>query len=204
MRGKLDVVPVDRAKELDALRGLISLETGHALANLAAEVPEDQVIVELGSYMGKSTCWLAEGSRRGRGAGVIAVDAWNLMGNVDGKHRYASLETKQVFDEQLKTMDFWETIYAIQDFTAAVGRAYPRMDVGLLFVDADHSYEAVKADFEAWEPHLVERAVVAFDDYGTRKNPGVERFVRELAKRYNWSVIIDPNAPTLAVAHRTG
>jgi hypothetical protein len=33
-----------------------------------------------------------------------------------------------------------------------------------LFIDGDHRYEAVRADFAAWQPHLAPGAIVAFDD----------------------------------------
>ena len=34
----------------------------------------------------------------------------------------------------------------------------------LIFIDADHAYSAVKADFIAWHPHLAEGGSIAFHD----------------------------------------
>ena len=58
----------------------------------------------------------------------------------------------------------------------------------LIFIDADHSYEAVKADFLAWHSHLADDGLIAFHD--SRLSPkrpdlpadaGPVRFAIELA-----------------------
>jgi hypothetical protein len=48
--------------------------------------------------------------------------------------------------------------------TSAVVAKGWKEPVSLLFIDGDHRYAAVRADFAAWEPHLVAGATVAFDD----------------------------------------
>ena len=55
----------------------------------------------------------------------------------------------------------------------------------LAFIDGDHSYEGVKADFENLMPHLTHGAVILFHDavsgaFGTC--PGVQRFTEDLLK----------------------
>lgn len=52
--------------------------------------------------------------------------------------------------------------------------------VGLLYIDADHSPEGVRADWEAWQPNLAPGAVVIFDDYGRSKYPGITELVDNL------------------------
>jgi len=51
--------------------------------------------------------------------------------------------------------------------------------LGLVFIDGDHSYDAVKRDFGQVEPWLASNAVIAFHDFGGSW-PGVTRFVAEL------------------------
>jgi hypothetical protein len=43
--------------------------------------------------------------------------------------------------------------------------------VGLLFVDADHDYEAIRADLRAWMPVVVQEGWVAFHDVGQWSGP---------------------------------
>lgn len=62
--------------------------------------------------------------------------------------------------------------------------------IDVLFVDGDHTYEGVAADFANWETSMRTGAIVAFHDTvenGTRDEPGVRRFVGELKRR--WGVL---------------
>lgn len=36
----------------------------------------------------------------------------------------------------------------------------------MLYIDGDHTYEGCTADIIAWEPHLKDGGIIAFDDYG--------------------------------------
>jgi predicted O-methyltransferase YrrM len=47
---------------------------GELLYNLAKQVPREQAIVELGSWKGRSTVWLAKGAVAGHGAAVYSID----------------------------------------------------------------------------------------------------------------------------------
>jgi hypothetical protein len=50
--------------------------------------------------------------------------------------------------------------------------------VGLLWIDGDHRYEAVREDFLSWLPHLLPGTTVIFDD-ATHGEVGPERVVAE-------------------------
>lgn len=64
--------------------------------------------------------------------------------------------------------------------TSEVGGQWLGAKVGLLYIDGDHSYEGVKADWEAWRPHLADNATVIFDDYGRDKYPGINKLIDEI------------------------
>jgi len=49
----------------------------------------------------------------------------------------------------------------------------------LIFIDAEHTYEALKADIEAWWPHLKDGGIMAFHDYRTSQFPGVTQAIHE-------------------------
>lgn len=51
-------------------------------------------------------------------------------------------------------------------------------DIDLLFIDTDHRYEQVSAEWEAYQNRLSKGAVVVFDDI--HLNEGMERFWKEL------------------------
>lgn len=157
--------------------GPLPSEIGHLLACFAGDVPVDHAIVEVGSYLGRSTCFLASGTA---GAHIWAVDPWDLPGNRDSKrHAFARSSTREAFHRHLIECGVAHKVTAVQAFSLDAAAAWDGPPIGLLYIDAVHSYEAVKADYEAWTPHLAPGGVVAFDDANTSRF-GVGRFVREL------------------------
>lgn len=167
-------------ERLASLYGLISPEVGEALATLASTVPEDEAIVEIGSFRGKSTCYLAAGAKVGFGPRVYAVDPWDTPGNVTGRFGFAEPSTREMFEQQVRSMRLWSQVTPLKGFSTEVAKQWDGPWVGLLFIDGDHSEASVRADFEAWKPNLRDGATVVFDDYLSPKNPGVKRAVDSL------------------------
>lgn len=166
--------------KLDSLSGLMNPGIGDALYDLAKVVPEGLAIVEIGSFKGKSTAYLAQGSKDGNGCQVFAVDPWDLPGNPYGKHGYSAPIVRETFEKQLKAARLWSRVTPIQAFSVDAAKEWEGPKVGLLFVDGDHTETGVRSDLAAWTPHLADGAVIAFDDYATKRNPGVKIVADEL------------------------
>jgi predicted O-methyltransferase YrrM len=170
--------------ELAELDGLISAEVGEYLLKLASRVPSDQAIVELGSYRGKSTCYLATGSAESNRARVYAIDAWSEEVSAWRKSVLSELPSP-LFDDflsQIAKADVEEIVTPIRSLTALAAEGYTGEPVALLYIDGDHHQEAALADFRAWRRHLTDDAVIIFDDYGVTKNIGVTEAVTILRK----------------------
>jgi hypothetical protein len=60
-----------------------------------------------------------------------------------------------------------------------VGREWAGGPVDLVFIDGDHSPEAVREDWEVWSPHVCPGGHVAFHDANGR-SPGPSAVVDEL------------------------
>lgn len=166
------------------LSGLIDADQGEVLRALAAAVPAGCAIVEVGSFKGKSTAFLADGARIGGGARVYAVDPWDLPGNPYGKHGFSAPEVREAFESQLKACRLWGRVSPVRAFSVDAAACYDGPPIGLLYIDGDHEEAAVRADVAAWSPHLAADHVIVFDDLDTKRNPGVRVVVDELADRY--------------------
>jgi predicted O-methyltransferase YrrM len=154
------------------VEGWLGPREGRLLCRLAAEADPAGCIVEIGSWHGRSTIWLAAGAKAGRGARVVAIDPHT------GTHLRAEGETTaDVLRENIARAglrDQTEIVVATSEQTAA-GWSRP---ISLLWIDGDHEYESVRRDLRLWEKHLLPDAVVALHD--TFVWPGPERVVREL------------------------
>ena len=165
--------------ELDTLMGQVTLGEGLRLAYLSHQVAQG-VIVELGSFKGKSTCFLAAGSREGNQTPIYAVDAWEL-GPKDTPLHYADKITRITFDKQ--TQPYKDLIRPIQGFSQEVGKTWDK-PIGLLYIDAVHEYEAVIGDYNAWSPHIVKGGFLIFHDRHLR---GVRQAIEEVKADHKWT-----------------
>lgn len=177
----------DAVEYLSNLQGLIPPEVCSTLYDLAGNVPSHLAIVELGSFKGQSACCLAAGAqaRNGfdNGAHVYAIDPWDLPGNPMGKHGYADPRVRESFDHQVEQAGLADHVTPIQAFSYEAAEDWAGPNVGLLYIDGDHREAPILQDFEAWEKHLAEGAIIVFDDLDTKNNPGVRRAVTRLARK---------------------
>jgi len=169
-------VTLDAAAILDQKRspGLIENPCRDALLELAAAVPADQAIVELGSFMGRSTGHLVLGAQRGNGAHVHAVDPWETADELPESYvahspsvaQYGLSETREAFEAHMAEVGATGHFTAHQATAVQAGEAWDGPKVGLLFHDALHRLADVRDDLKAWLPHLADQAVIVLHDVG--------------------------------------
>lgn len=144
---------------------------------LAATWPVKGDIVELGAWVGLTTSYLATACGvRGEGK-VHAVDTFE--GTKEGDTTYPSVakfggSTLDAFRDQIARAGVEKTVNTLIGDTKELARAYSGDPIRMLFIDADHSYEGVRGDFESWLSHVGPGGVVVFRDY---EMPEVARFV---------------------------
>ena len=163
---------------LASLEGMLSIEEAELLARLAAGV-RDGVVLEVGSYRGKSTAALALGARAGAGATVFAIEPHEeFTGVLGGKF---SGEDRAAFFHAMLQVDCTQQVRLINLSSEVVAPGW-RRPIGLLWIDGDHRYEAVRRDADCWLPHLVPGGLVAFHD-SLDENLGPIRVIRGLLAR---------------------
>jgi predicted O-methyltransferase YrrM len=108
------------------------------------------VIVEIGSWKGKSTICLAYGSRAGAGVPVYAIDL----------HRPRSF---RAFTRNVERAGVAELVRPIRG-PSQQAVAEIKEPIELLFVDGAHEEHLVREDFEQWVPKVVEGGTVVFHD----------------------------------------
>ena len=165
-------VPLQDVERITAdVEGWLGPLEGALLYRLASEADPTGWIVEIGSWQGKSTIWLAAGSQAGRGARVVAIDPHvGTYLRADGETTEPALRRNLDRAGVAKHVD----VVVKTSEAAAADWSCP---VSLLWIDGDHEYESVRRDLELWEPHLLPNATVALHDTFVWRGP--ERVVRE-------------------------
>jgi MMP 1-O-methyltransferase len=156
------------------LRGL----EGYTLMMLAAEGRGTGGIVEIGSWMGRSTYCLAMGSRRKNRERVTAID--HFHGSPENQEQPVLRQEGTTYHRFWKNMVEMEVSDHVTPIVAGSEVAVEgwHQPVRLLFIDGDHSYEASKRDFECWSPHVTRDGYIVFHDIDA--SDGVSTFYREL------------------------
>lgn len=170
--------------DFEAVEGFLAPIEGFLLTLLAAHGEGVGQIVEIGSFMGRSTCFLARGSKSARREKVHAVD--HFSGSPEhqkgGTHEVRDVIEKGTtltrFKENVARAGLSDYIVPIVGNSMTAAAAWKGGVIRLLFIDGDHSYEASKADFKAWKPHIGPRGCVAFHDINSWE--GVTRYFGEL------------------------
>jgi predicted O-methyltransferase YrrM len=151
--------------------GWLTDAEGELLFDLAANCPPSATIVEIGSWHGKSTIWLASGARL-VGGRVVAIDPHH------GSFEDPAASTLAILKTNLANAGVADLVTPIvarsQDARDSVTDRYD-----LLFIDGDHAAAGVRRDLEVWLPGLRAGGTVALHDV---VNPAWSGPRREVAR----------------------
>jgi predicted O-methyltransferase YrrM len=147
-----------RVKPLIAdIPGWLTDEEGEALYELARTCRGDGVIVEIGSWKGKSTVCLGLGSQAGNSVPIYAIDP-------HADYRFGD------FERNVARAGIAELVRPIASLSQPAADGFDE-PIELLFVDGSHEYDLVLEDFEKWVPKVVDGGWVAFHDTTWTRGP---------------------------------
>jgi predicted O-methyltransferase YrrM len=168
------------------------------LFQLASDAPADAQVVEVGSWMGASTCFLA-GGLQGPVAKIHAVDNFQGLSTCGedaawyNRHfkKLGARSTLEIFRANFAALGFAARSEPVVSDSLAAARslAAKQGSIDLIFIDGDHSYAACQADIAAWAPFVKRGGVMAFHDFGSRAE-GVTRAIFEEIKAGRFEEIV--------------
>ena len=147
------------------------------LSGLAAQAER---IVEVGVFTGRTTGYLA----RHTTAQIWAVDHWrgpaaypgcDLVVNEKSERRFRRRLNRWIQGGRVVVVKM-ESVEAAAFLLEAHGPVFD-----LVFIDASHDYESVKADIEAWRPCVKPGGILCGHDINW---PGVQKAVHEVFPDY--------------------
>lgn len=143
-------------------------------------LPPNPLIAELGVYRGALSALLLQSAGR-----LVMVDSWGK--HLDHVWEGSSMDAFILKREYAILCDAAKaaTEFAsdrrliVRDFTLRAAAQFADGYFDCVFIDADHSYQAVKSDIWAWRNKVKLGGYLCGHDYGTRNFPGVTQAVDE-------------------------
>ena len=131
---------------------------------ITLSLPKKSLIVEIGSWKGKSTYCIAKGLKSGK---IYAIDPFNASGE-EG--------SKEIYNEQKGTVDLFNQFYrnmlnngVMENIVPLIGYSFKFKDtfdsIDFLFIDGDHSIDGCKADYLNFASKIKLGGYLAFHDY---------------------------------------
>ncbi len=132
------------------------------------------IFVEIGSYVGASSCFIAASLKNKNNSRLYCIDTWENDAMSEGK--------QQTYDIFINNINLHEKYIIPQKGTSLdISRNF-NDKIDFLFIDGDHSYQGVKIDVENWFPKLNKNALVILHDIGWAE--GVQKVAKELVQPY--------------------
>lgn len=147
--------------------------TLYRLGRSLDQLGRQPIALEIGSYLGASSAFLASGLKQsGKDGKLICIDTWENNAMSEGGR-----DTMTEFLTNTKELARW--IQPIRGWsTAVVNKVREHAgEIDLLFIDGDHSYEGCLADWRAYNSLLRSNAIVVMHDIGWAD--GVAKVVNE-------------------------
>ncbi len=172
----------------EKVSGWLTKKEGKLLYELAKKNKKLGVLVELGSYHGKSTICLAQASRDTKGGRVYALD--NFIGD---KYTGISDSFLNKFKSNIAKYSLSQWVEPIKGEFSQIAKNW-KLPIRFIFIDGSHSYTDVRKDYEAWSSKVVNGGIIAFHD--ALSWPGVVLFINELIKSgdYGFFDILEDSA----------
>ncbi|MFS1526069.1 class I SAM-dependent methyltransferase [Microbulbifer sp. 2304DJ12-6] len=155
-----------------AIKGFLAAQEGEALYHLAAEASGLGPCLEVGSYCGKSTVYLAAACKLTNSV-LFAVD--HHRGSEEHQ-RGEEYHDPELFDDHIQMMDSFGSFRAnirtaaLDDWVvpivapSSVAARCWNTPLGLVFIDGGHSLEAAMTDYRCWSRHIVPGGYLAIHD----------------------------------------
>lgn len=148
---------------------------------LYKEAQNHRIIVEIGSWKGRSTKALASGCK----GTVISIDTFEgSPSEINNVHKEAlQVDIREIFKENMKS---FENVLSLKLKSLVAAELFDQRSIDMIFIDGEHTEEAVINDVEAWVPKS--RRMV----YGHDCNMiGVKKALNRLKDKYQIEHITD-------------
>jgi predicted O-methyltransferase YrrM len=159
-------------KLADDAKGFMPPDEAEALWDAAWAMAPEGLILEVGTYCGKSATWFGAAAKL-RNGNVITVDhhhgseenqaGWEHHDAELIDPRTGLMDTLPFFRKTMHDAGLDDTVTAIIGRSTTVAALWST-PLALLFIDGGHAEEHAQNDYSHWTPHLMPEGVLAIHD----------------------------------------
>ena len=156
----------------NSVKGFLDHKEGICLYNYALNSSKKGPILEIGSYCGKSTIYIATAAKKYSGC-VYSVDHHTGSEENQVGWEYHDIE---LFDEEtgrinsfpefmrnLRKANLLDTVVPVVSDSSLVSR-YWKIPLSMVFIDGGHTMEAALNDFNNWKDKIIKGGILAIHD----------------------------------------
>lgn len=158
------------------------------LAQVSSSLPDDAVVVEIGSFLGCSAILLA-GGRKIRGSGEVhCVDPFDASGDRFSEPIYRAIRDatskslRQRFDENVDRAGLKDWVHVHAMCAHEAGQHWRRA-IDMLYLDGNQEYDTVLETYKDWSPFLKVGGILAVHNsrpgYRAETHDGSARLVEK-------------------------
>jgi MMP 1-O-methyltransferase len=155
-------------------KGFLTEAEGMMLFEMARWSSQHAPCLEVGSYCGKSTIFLAEGCRLTGRNPLFCID--HHRGSEEQQPGELFYDA-DLFDDQLQCIDtlphfrrninqagLEEWVIPVIAKSKQIGKYWAKQDLSLVFIDGGHSEEDAFGDYHTWTPHIISGGYLCIHD----------------------------------------
>jgi predicted O-methyltransferase YrrM len=156
----------------DAAKGFLPCDEAEALWDAAWAAAPYGVILEIGTYCGKSATWLGAAASR-RDGRVVTVDhhhgseenqaGWEHHDPELVDPRTGLIDTLPFFRATMHDADLGDVVTAVVGRSTTVAALWAT-PLAMLFIDGGHAEEHAQNDYTGWAPFVQPEGVLAIHD----------------------------------------
>lgn len=167
-------------EKFDSIKGFLDLNEGIALYEEVKRVSENNFCVEIGSYCGKSTCFIGQASKENKSK-LITIDHHKGSEEQQLGELYFDAE---VYDEKLGRVNTLPLLikslakFDLEDVVKPLvmdsisASKIVENNADLIFIDGSHTFESAESDYELWKNKIKKGGTLAIHDVYDSEDEG--------------------------------
>jgi hypothetical protein len=152
-------------------------------SHVVQKYPDGSHFVEVGVWKGTSAAYMGvEIHNSGKNIRFDCIDPFIPVGDEMPEFKITHEDLKNTFINNMKPVEDYYNLITIG--SPECTKVYQDKSIDFVFIDGDHSYNAVVQDIKAWLPKIKSGGILAGHDYAF---PEVRKACHDVLGEKNWS-----------------